>query len=376
MAKTNSRKARSLPESDYLAILDAIISFHSCKTRSDLLNTIKEVILPIFNAQAALYIGTSPDFEHLARVIGHVGVPEDDLEVFCKLAPYNSFNKVMFENSRAVFAHDVDISRRHVKTDVARFFKANPQYDRKKYPYFDRFNSGLVIADMPEPTLAVALHRTDECKDVWTCRDVRVMELLRPHLIQAIKSVLLREELAQYKSLAEELADVPTPTALVNPDLRVTFRNRAFQDLLAVEPEKKLPQDLAEAVVNETARFEPPFQTDHSEMKISFYTLGKGVFRVSVVPLGGKPREGGKLVRLKPAVEPMAKMNWLLQEKGLTGREMEISVLLKDGIHTQEVADRLFISVHTLRTHLKNIYEKMGVHTRAQLAALLDNPVA
>ncbi len=55
--------------------------------------------------------------------------------------------------------------------------------------------------------------------------------------------------------------------------------------------------------------------------------------------------------------------------KTLTGREEEILLLLAQGHTNQEIAGRLFISVNTVKRHLKAIFQKLDVHTRSAAAA-------
>jgi DNA-binding NarL/FixJ family response regulator len=45
----------------------------------------------------------------------------------------------------------------------------------------------------------------------------------------------------------------------------------------------------------------------------------------------------------------------------LTARENEILDLLSQGFRNKEIAERLFVSVNTIRTHIYNIYEKLHV---------------
>jgi DNA-binding NarL/FixJ family response regulator len=52
----------------------------------------------------------------------------------------------------------------------------------------------------------------------------------------------------------------------------------------------------------------------------------------------------------------------------LTRRELEVTALLIKGLSDREIGKRLFISEHTSRTHLKNIYRKLEVSSRAQAA--------
>lgn len=53
----------------------------------------------------------------------------------------------------------------------------------------------------------------------------------------------------------------------------------------------------------------------------------------------------------------------------LTPRENEILVLITQGTSTGEIAETLFISAQTVRNHIKSIYEKLHVHSRAQVVA-------
>jgi DNA-binding CsgD family transcriptional regulator len=54
---------------------------------------------------------------------------------------------------------------------------------------------------------------------------------------------------------------------------------------------------------------------------------------------------------------------------GLTTRQAEIAHLLRAGLTNEEIADQLVISTGTVRTHLENIFEKLGVHTRTAAVA-------
>jgi DNA-binding NarL/FixJ family response regulator len=49
---------------------------------------------------------------------------------------------------------------------------------------------------------------------------------------------------------------------------------------------------------------------------------------------------------------------------GLTPREIEIYGLLAEGLRNCQIAERLFISVNTVRWHLRSLYSKLGTHDR------------
>lgn len=51
----------------------------------------------------------------------------------------------------------------------------------------------------------------------------------------------------------------------------------------------------------------------------------------------------------------------------LTEREIEIIKLLADGLSSNQIGERLFISEHTVRTHRKNILKKLNLHNSSEL---------
>jgi DNA-binding NarL/FixJ family response regulator len=53
----------------------------------------------------------------------------------------------------------------------------------------------------------------------------------------------------------------------------------------------------------------------------------------------------------------------------LTKREREVLVLVAQGLSNKEIAQSLVITNNTVKRHLKSIFEKLGVHTRAAAAA-------
>jgi DNA-binding CsgD family transcriptional regulator len=56
---------------------------------------------------------------------------------------------------------------------------------------------------------------------------------------------------------------------------------------------------------------------------------------------------------------------------GLSERQHDLLLLLYDGYNAQQVADALFISRNTAKTHMAHIYSKLNIHTRAELNEIL-----
>lgn len=50
----------------------------------------------------------------------------------------------------------------------------------------------------------------------------------------------------------------------------------------------------------------------------------------------------------------------------LSDREMDVLRLIAEGCTNEEIGSKLFISLHTVKAHTRNIYAKLGTHTRTQ----------
>jgi LuxR family maltose regulon positive regulatory protein len=53
----------------------------------------------------------------------------------------------------------------------------------------------------------------------------------------------------------------------------------------------------------------------------------------------------------------------------LSERELEVLALIAQGLTNREIASRLFLSLNTVKAHTRNIYGKLGVHSRTQAVA-------
>lgn len=63
----------------------------------------------------------------------------------------------------------------------------------------------------------------------------------------------------------------------------------------------------------------------------------------------------------------------IVQEYNITTREQEVMRLLAEGKSQSAIAETLFIGTETVKTHIKNIYEKIGVSSKYELIAKLKN---
>ncbi len=56
----------------------------------------------------------------------------------------------------------------------------------------------------------------------------------------------------------------------------------------------------------------------------------------------------------------------------LSPRELEVLGLIARGFRNQDIGRALFIAESTTKVHIRHIFEKLGVHTRAEAVARLE----
>jgi DNA-binding NarL/FixJ family response regulator len=79
---------------------------------------------------------------------------------------------------------------------------------------------------------------------------------------------------------------------------------------------------------------------------------------------GGSPMSDRIARKVVLAFQQMGKSSE--ETENLTQRESEILSYVAKGYHDKEIAEKLFLSSETVRTHLRNIYKKLHVRSRTE----------
>ena len=89
---------------------------------------------------------------------------------------------------------------------------------------------------------------------------------------------------------------------------------------------------------------------------------------IDAVAAGGaalSPTMAGKLIDVAHQLFRHGEL-LALRQPTLTGREIEVLELVAQGNTSRQIAELLFISAHTVKNHIRNILDKLGLHSRSE----------
>lgn len=98
-------------------------------------------------------------------------------------------------------------------------------------------------------------------------------------------------------------------------------------------------------------------------IKLNYLELYMGIIAILFLVLG---LWFGKKNILIPQKTQIEEQEFNQNELGISKREFDVLTLVSKGLSNQEIADTLFVSTNTIKTHTSNIFEKLEVKNRTQ----------
>lgn len=250
----------------------------------------------------------------------------------------------------------------------------------------DTCNINVIQRDRQNAMLSATTHRS---RAMFSDNDVRMLGLLSPHLRRALLISDLVDDQKSWIRIYNSLLDtVSAAVFLVGPGARLLYNNAAGEALLssgrciAVRQGRLEPASAAHG-----GPFEAAVDRACSENDADIGSWGNGmalpgkdgaVAVAYVLPLGRSERRralGPGLAAIFVTSDANARppsMEVLSALSGLTLAEARIAIAIAGGKTTQAAAEENSVSIHTLRKHLANIYEKTGIHSQSALAAFVN----
>lgn len=218
----------------------------------------------------------------------------------------------------------------------------------------------IVLFDSYHPTVALYFFRISLDIQLYNKRDIVLLQLLRATLLQTFNAILYKEECCNLQQVLDFMPDHDELLAVVNIEGKVVYKNQAFEQAVGKENCSKL---LTRLTMNTSEK------TNDTGNDCYLIKLDNRLYEVTITTISLPNKDDNELMVmcLSRVTDEKLNLNRKLHQAGLSSRELEIAVLIIQGISTHNVSDQLNLSYHTIRNHLKHIYSKLGVSTRSEM---------
>jgi DNA-binding CsgD family transcriptional regulator/PAS domain-containing protein len=184
------------------------------------------------------------------------------------------------------------------------------------------------------------------------------------------------DALLRFGAHRHTLDAVSEPLAAFDADGRLLHCNTALTRLLDADPERDRVDLELRVLARHLRALAFPLRHEQTAPPTASRetTTGRGcyVLRGLLLPPTGSGFGEAVLVSVALDVPPaLPDPEAVRTRHGLTKREAEVALLLAEGRSNADLAERLFVSPHTARHHVENVLSKLGLTSRAAVAARL-----
>lgn len=202
--------------------------------------------------------------------------------------------------------------------------------------------------------------------------EVQLMRLIRPALAAGVQAVVRMHE--HRTALAVALDALSVGVLVYAVDGRLLHRNSAFGTLAETRQDEEALMTAARGMVRshrsrsiadrfESTAVSQTVRTNTGRYVLNAVRIGEGMFA----------SQPCLIVLVSPDAPSLPDWKTLCERFGLTPRQVEVALLLARRRSNREIADTLGISAHTAKRHTEQVFMKLDVSSRAQVASKLMN---
>jgi DNA-binding CsgD family transcriptional regulator len=242
--------------------------------------------------------------------------------------------------------------------------------------WLHNFKSIAGVYDMPSATVGLWFYRKDAKASAFKQREIIILKYMQPIIIQAIKAITFQEERKTYSNIAEHFLSSNTPKAVIKSDCSVLISNKIFSDQISQSENTALPIRLHKHIshlINEQSLL--PKKSTFVANPV-FFRFKRRLYEISISPVAKSDLSQHRtwLLSLQRTSDTDLQLSRSLQDANITRRETEIILWMQKGLSCSDVATKLDLSYHPARTHVRNIYKKLGISSSRELLAFVHQP--
>jgi len=343
-----------LTSEDHQAALAIINWLGNCQTREDFNQVLEIALMPLMGCSGVFYVRQASEQAPLQLV-------DSINQSTCCQHGWQQFLKTAIQTQ--IFGNFVTSNRTSIL--ATNTFGCNGMYRNSDsldqlWQQDKSCCTIITLFDEPGQTLTLYFCRLNAQEYFYSQRDVELLKILRPMLLQTIKLILFQEASQHFPKIMEHWPSQAEPMAILCEDGTTVFQNDSFEQ--SIEKEKATFLSTAFSIVRII-----------KQKKIAGHSflskLGKRLYEITLTLIsnGIGKNKGIYFLRLSRVTNQLGKVFSQLNRAGLTNRELEITMFIYQGISSREISEKIHLSYHTVRNHLKSIYSKMGVSTRSEM---------
>lgn len=355
---SNLSSYTAMPDTEKLTVI--IQRLCTCNTHLELFNAFESILEPLIKLDGIFIVRFNEQTAN-ANVF-------DNLEVIRNLTPqlFCLIKQIIISNKNAANTHTTSIA----VSAIERFALEHPCNNIRLNEIARDIKAIAGIVDAPNPSIGLWIYRTDIESVVFNEKEITILQNIRPYLLLAIKAVIFQEERSTYSSIIQNLLESAKPEAVIKYDGSIVVCNNKFTEQIHQVGLFTLPFRLRLKI---KSLIDGQLRPDNLQHDLAYYHLKRRLYAITLKPLEIKmnPRECTWLLTLTRLSNTTSLLIRSLNEGRLTRRETEIVLCLHEGLSSAEIAEKLNLSYHTVRTHLKNIYKKLDISSIRELMAFL-----
>ncbi|PTN10961.1 response regulator transcription factor [Nitrosomonas aestuarii] len=345
----NEIALKVLSGSDHQKTLAIINWLNNCRTKTEFNLILKEALLPLMTSNSVFY-GRLTNGRNNAQLLGSVNISN------CCQHNWNRLMHCTAQNPAAAqFA--VKCSDTAISLDDKR-----RRYDNTLSIRQPAHKSCTTLSLQADQNRIYQFHfcRQSTLEQAFNQRDSEILKAFKSPLLQTLKLILFHEESLNSHQFMEFWSEHTEPVAVICNDGSTLYQSPTFMQMLKQE---KI------VVISTVLALIKTLQRKQLEWHSFLSKLGKRLYEIKLTLLNSDTNHQpySYLIQLSRVTHTIGKIFNQLSRKGLTHRELEIALLIYQGIPTREIAETIHLSYHTVRNHIKNIYSKLEVSSRSEM---------
>lgn len=343
-----------LTDKDHQKSLAIINWLNNCQTRDDFNQVLKVALLPLIGCNGVFY-ARHVDGQSKPQLLDSIN------QSTCCPYSWKQFLNFTVQNSALTPPSGSTLT---TNTNIGALCNGalNHRHDSFDYSWqrMHRHVAILTLLDDHDGAYRFYFCRLNARQHAYSQRETALLTILRQSLLQTIKLVLFREESRRSRQIIDFCSEHTEPVAVIRDDGEMLFQSRAFVQVAAQDKETFLPAALSLVKM---------IQHKKHQWCRFLSRLGQRLYEIKLTLISSapNPKQYVYFLHLSRVTHTIGKIFNQLNRKGLTHRELEIALLIYQGIQTREIAETIHLSYHTVRNHIKSIYSKLGISSRGEM---------